>query len=87
MVSAATPADSVPVPNWVAGVVVLSRKVTIPVGVPIAGAVAVTVAVKVTDWPNTDGLGLEASPTVAPPWLMTWVRAVDVTGSKLLSPE
>src|SRR5262249_41672111 len=33
-----------------------SRKVTMPVGVPAPGATAVTVAVKVTDWPGAAGL-------------------------------
>lgn len=37
-----------------------SRKVTVPVGVPAPGATAETVAVKVTDWPKTEGLGDEA---------------------------
>lgn len=36
-------------------------KVTWPVGVPVAGGTAVTVAVKVTDWPFADGLGVELS--------------------------
>ena len=33
-----------------------SRKLTVPVGDPAPGAVTVTVAVNVTDCPNTDGL-------------------------------
>ncbi len=33
-----------------------SRKFTVPAGLPAPGAVTVTVAVKVTDCPNTDGL-------------------------------
>ncbi len=32
-------------------------KVTVPVGVPVPGATAVTVAHTVTDWPQTDGFG------------------------------
>ena len=36
--------------------VVPSMNVTVPVGVPLPGELAVTVAVKVTDWPKTDGL-------------------------------
>src|SRR5437899_4990846 len=31
-----------------------SLKVTVPVAVPAPGEVTLTVAVKVTDWPNTD---------------------------------
>ncbi len=46
------PPLNVPVPN----VVPPSLNVTVPVGVPLAGGTGVTVAVKVTDWPNTDGL-------------------------------
>ena len=38
-------------------VVVPSRNVTVPVGVPVAGGTGATVAVNVTDWPKTDGLG------------------------------
>ena len=43
---------NVPVPR----VVVPSSKVTVPVGMPEPGALASTVAVKVTDWPNTEGV-------------------------------
>ena len=32
-------------------------KVTVPVGVPAPGSMAATVAVKVTAWPKTDGVG------------------------------
>jgi hypothetical protein len=32
-----------------------SRNVTVPVGVPAPGGTAATVAVKVTDWPKTEG--------------------------------
>jgi len=47
----AVPPLSVPVPN----VVTPSLNVTVPVGVLEPGAAAVTVAVKVTDWPKTEG--------------------------------
>src|SRR5262249_13572045 len=46
-------AFSVPVPSMV----VPSRKFTVPLGVPVPGAVTLTVAVKVTHWPKTGGLG------------------------------
>src|ERR1051326_6871402 len=52
----AEPELNVPVPRVVAP----SLKVTVPVGVPLPGAVAVTVAVNVTDWPETEGLAEEA---------------------------
>jgi hypothetical protein len=38
-----------------------SLKVTVLVGVPEPGATAVTVAVKVTAWPKTEGLTEEVS--------------------------
>src|SRR5262249_61580713 len=47
----AVPLASVAVPK----VVVPSRKVAVPVGVPAPGVAALTVAVRGTDWPNTDG--------------------------------
>ena len=48
-----------------ASTVAPSRKVTDPVGVPEPD---VTVAVKVTDWPNTDGFGDdETAEAVVPP--------------------
>ena len=51
MLNVALPPLSVAVPRVEAP----SRNVTVPVGVPEPGVPAVTVAVKVTDWPNTDG--------------------------------
>ena len=39
-----------------ARVVAPSLKVTVPVGVPLPGEAAVTVAVNVTIWPKLDGL-------------------------------
>jgi len=52
VVKVALPELRVPVPS----VVDPSLNVTVPVGVPEPGAVAVTVAVSVTDCPKTDGL-------------------------------
>src|SRR5205809_921127 len=43
----------------VASVMLPSRKLTVPVGVPAPGAPALTVAVKVTAWPNTAALAEE----------------------------
>jgi len=42
-------------------------KVTVPVGVPVAGAAADTVAVMDTDSPRVDGFKLEANLTAALP--------------------
>ena len=39
-------------------------KVTVPVGVPEPGATAVTDAVKVTAWPDTEGLAEEVTVVV-----------------------
>src|SRR5437667_11135432 len=63
------PVDSAEVPKvacppasaFVLSVVAPSLKMTEPVGVPAPGETALTVAVNVTDWPNTDGLTDEAS--------------------------
>src|SRR5206468_2418571 len=56
--SVATPdALSTPVPMVDAP----SLNVTVPVGMPAPGEDAVTVAVNVTPWPNTDGLTLDMS--------------------------
>ena len=41
-----------------------SRNVTVPVGVPDPGATAEAVAVKVTDWPNTDGFAEDVTVVV-----------------------
>ena len=49
VLSAATPLESVTVPRET--LVVASKKVTVPVGVPEPGALAVTVAVMVTVCP------------------------------------
>ena len=58
----AVPLLSAPVPKVVAP----SLKVTVPVGVPAPGADAVTVAVKVTDCPKTDGLAEEETVVALP---------------------
>ena len=60
MVKVVTPL-SAPVPRVVAP----SEKVTVPVGVPLPGALALTVSVKVTAWPETDDGVTE---TTAPCW-------------------
>src|SRR5438552_6696146 len=55
-----------------------SLKVTVPVGVPAPGLVAVTVAVKVTDCPDSDGLREEVTDVVVPASVAVWVGGVDV---------
>src|SRR5438552_2803014 len=66
-----------------------SEKVTMPVGLATAALpdpLTVTVAVKVTDCPTTDGLAVD-SPTVVVLALLTVTeRAVDVLVLKFVSP-
>ena len=76
------PPDKVPVPSDATP----SLKVTVPVGVPDAGDVAETVAVKVTDCPNTLGLSEGATVVVVAPWLTVCVTGADVLPVRLLSP-
>src|SRR6266404_6975577 len=54
-----------------------SLKVTVPVGVPPPGLFAVTVAVKVTDCPDTDGLAEELTNVVVL-YFTVWVNLGDV---------
>src|SRR4030088_1064598 len=63
-----------------------SWKVIVPGGVPEPGGLAVTVAVKVTLCPETDGLTDELSAVVVGSWFTAWVRAAEVLVSKLASP-
>jgi hypothetical protein len=76
------PALSVPVPN----VVVPSLNVTVPVGVPLPGAVAATVAVNVTACPKTDGFTDEVTDVLVAALFTVWVSVVDVLALKLASP-
>ena len=78
----AVPPLSVPVPR----VVEPSRKVTVPVGVPLPGATALTVAVKVTDSPKTEDLSDEVTLLVVAAWLTVWVRDAALLVTKLPSP-
>ena len=72
-----------------ASVVAPSVKVTVPVGVPVPGATATTVAVKVTVWANTDGLGEELTVVLLEALFTTWGLAESLPElvRKLLSPE
>jgi hypothetical protein len=82
VVKVAVPAERVPVPR----VTVPSRNVTVPVGLPAPGATTATVAVKVTDWPKTDGFVPEATVVVVFALLTVWVIAVLVLVLKLALP-
>ena len=50
------------------------------------GAIDVTVAVKVTGWPKTDGLTEDASATADGALLTTWFRTDDALLAKFASP-
>src|SRR5437660_1455687 len=81
-----TPAlvDSVPVPS----VLEPSATATVPGGLATAvpaGEVTLTVAVKVTDWPETEGLAGLLSEVVVAAGLTTWVSE-PLLVLKLLSP-
>jgi hypothetical protein len=63
-----------------------SENVTVPVGVPAAGAVAVTIAVYITGCPDTEGSTDDVSIVVVVPWLTVSMRIGDVEPVKLESP-
>src|SRR5262249_20249404 len=66
----------------------LSRKVTVPVGVPPPGAFACTVATKLTGWPNPEGFASEPTGVVVASGFTGWLTAGDeVLALKLPSPE
>ena len=67
VVKVATPPTNVPLPIGLPP----SRNVTDPVGVPVAGATAVTVAVKVTAWPRMEGFTDEVTAVEVLPLLTT----------------
>ena len=50
-----------------------SKKLTSPVGVPLPGALADTVAVYLTSWPTTDGSAFAVTTVFVPSWLTVWV--------------
>jgi hypothetical protein len=70
----ALPLVSVAVPTVVAPFF----NVTVPVGVPLPGATAATVAVNVTDWPNTDGLCEEITVVALDALFTVSVRTAEV---------
>jgi hypothetical protein len=55
-----------------------SRKVTVPVGVPEPGGFAITVAVKVTLWPETEGLADDPSEVVVGSWFTVWISGAEM---------
>ena len=63
-----------------------SKNSTVPVAIPAPGETAPTVAVKVTDSPNTEGV-VEANVVVVLALLTTWLTAELVLVTKLESPE
>ena len=63
-----------------------SLNVTVPVGVPAPGAVTVTVAVKVTDWPTFERIGRGDQAGRRGRLATVWVMAVEVDGALLASP-
>ena len=67
-------------------VVLPSRKLTVPAGVPAPGLTAVTVAVKVTGCPKTEEMGDDARLTALDAWLTVSPKAADVLLLKLPSP-
>ena len=75
-----------PFSETVATVVAPSLNVTEPVGVTVDGAFGVTVAVNVTDCPNTVGLCEVVRDVAVVPWATFWVK-VPVLVEKLLSSE
>jgi len=76
------PTPTVPVPRLVAP----SKNVTVPDGLPAPGAIAATVAVKVTDCPNTDGFGAEVTLVVVLALLTTWLTVPELLPVKFVSP-
>jgi hypothetical protein len=63
-----------------------SWKSTVPVLVPDAGGIAVTVAVKVMLCPDNDGLTEDASVVAVLPLFTVWVSTAEVLALKLTSP-
>ena len=64
-----------------------SLTVTVPAGVPLPGAFATTVNVKLTAWPTAEGFGVWAVIVVVVPAAFTvWDAPVDVLPAKFASP-
>jgi hypothetical protein len=64
-----------------------SLTVTVPVGVPLPGALAATVNVKLTAWPTADGFGVwPAIVVVVLARLTVWATPAEVLPAKLTLP-
>src|SRR6266480_1040218 len=64
-----------------------SVTVTVPVGVPLPGALAVTTNVKVTDWPSADGFGVcPVMAVVVAAAFTVWATPSEVLRMKLALP-
>ena len=61
-----------------------SMKVTVPVGIPAPGLTALTVAVKVTNWPTAEELADDESVVVVLAWLTIWLT-IELLGPKVAS--
>jgi hypothetical protein len=66
--------------------VVPSWKVTLPVTVPVPGAITLTLDDRVTVCPVTDEFGVAVNVVVVAVRFTTWVMAGDVLGAKPLLP-
>jgi hypothetical protein len=82
VVRVAVPPLKLPVPMAVAP----SLNVTLPVGVPKPGLFTDTVAVKTTDWPNTDGFDAGVTAVAVEAAVTFCVTLDDVEPLKLPSP-
>jgi hypothetical protein len=82
VVKVALPPERLAVPNVAAP----SRNVTVPVGVPTPGETALTVAVKVTAWPDADGFTDEVTVVELLALFTVCVMAAEVLLLKLASP-
>ena len=67
-------------------VVTPSRKVTDPFGIPLPGGTAEVVAVKVTCWPDPEGLRLTAIAVLLDAWFTVWLTPGETAGACVASP-
>ena len=60
-----------------------SMKVTVPVGTPLPGEAAFTLAVKVTGRRETDGWAVDVTVVVVPSWLTAWFTVAAESGDEV----